>query len=159
MKKRPTTAPALQTAEPNIPCWNVEPKRNTKTMEDRARQKKLAAILAPLRAALERSASCHSQPEPSATAPVLPARSGTSSDLQRHARRPTQHGWTATWMDGQFQPSIRPTPSWAPPDVASATIPLMAPNRENTWSRCDTGRLQPEASSRINLLRIGRCAA
>jgi hypothetical protein len=71
MKKHPTAAPALPTAAPNIPCWNVKPKRNTKTIEGRARQKKMAAILTPLRAALERSASCHCQPKPSVTAPVL----------------------------------------------------------------------------------------
>jgi hypothetical protein len=38
----------------------MKPKRNTKKMEDRARQKKLAAILAPLKIALlERSGRAH----------------------------------------------------------------------------------------------------
>ena len=52
MRKNPTAIPALPTAAANIPA--MKPKRNTKKMEDRARQKKLAAILAPLKAALER---------------------------------------------------------------------------------------------------------
>jgi hypothetical protein len=53
MKKHPTAAPALPVAQPNIPCWtSMKPKRNTTKTEDRARQRKMAAILAPLRAAL-----------------------------------------------------------------------------------------------------------
>lgn len=52
--KNQKAAPALPTAAPNIPC--MKPKRSTKKMEDRARQKKLVAILAPLRLALEESA-------------------------------------------------------------------------------------------------------
>ena len=58
MRKRSTAAPALPTAAPNIPCMKA--KRNTKKMEDRVRQKKLAAILAPLKIALlERSGRAH----------------------------------------------------------------------------------------------------
>jgi len=56
MRKHATTAPTLPTAEPRIPCWTVKPKRNTAKMADRARQKRLAANLDPLRSALEKAA-------------------------------------------------------------------------------------------------------
>ena len=57
MRKHATTAPAMQTAEAQIPYWTVKPnKRNTAKMPDRARQKRLAAILDPLRTALEKAA-------------------------------------------------------------------------------------------------------
>ena len=52
--KNQTAAPALQTALPRIPCFDVKPKRNSKKIQGRAPQKRMAAILAPLRAALER---------------------------------------------------------------------------------------------------------
>jgi hypothetical protein len=54
MKAPPTAAPALPTAAPNIPC--IMPKRNTKKMEDRAKQQQMRVLLAPLRAALKRAA-------------------------------------------------------------------------------------------------------
>jgi hypothetical protein len=56
MSKRSTAAPALPTAAPNIPCWNLKPKRNTAKLEARERQKKMRVLFAPLRAALERAA-------------------------------------------------------------------------------------------------------
>jgi hypothetical protein len=52
--KNQTAAPALQTAAPRIPCFDVKPKRNSKKIQDRARQKRMAAILAPLKMVLKR---------------------------------------------------------------------------------------------------------
>jgi len=54
MKQNPTAAPALPTAAPRIPCFSVRPKRNSKKTEDRARQKRMAAILSPLKMVLKR---------------------------------------------------------------------------------------------------------
>jgi hypothetical protein len=59
MRKRSTANPALPTAAANIPCA-MKPKRNTSKIEDRARQKRMAATLAPLKIALlERSGRAH----------------------------------------------------------------------------------------------------
>jgi hypothetical protein len=56
-KRTLAAAPVLPTAAPNIPYWTVKPnKRNTAKMADRARQKRLAANLDPLRSALEKAA-------------------------------------------------------------------------------------------------------
>ena len=55
MKKNPTAKPALPTAEPDIPCA-MKPRRNTAKIEDRAKQKRLRKLFAPLRSALDRAA-------------------------------------------------------------------------------------------------------
>jgi hypothetical protein len=62
----------------------MKPKHASSKIEDRKKQKRMQEILAPLRAALERSASCYSQPEPSATSTPVLAGNGTTSDFQRH---------------------------------------------------------------------------
>ena len=54
MSKRSAAAPALPTAEPNIPSTKAKP--NTAKREARERQKKMRVLLAPLRAAVERVA-------------------------------------------------------------------------------------------------------
>lgn len=52
--KRPIAdEPDLRTAAPKIPCWTARPKANTKTIRDKERQKRLRALLAPLKAILE----------------------------------------------------------------------------------------------------------
>ena len=51
MRDQTTTAPALPTAAPNIPCMKAKPK--SVKIEDRAKQKRLRKGFAPLRFVLE----------------------------------------------------------------------------------------------------------
>jgi hypothetical protein len=53
--KNQKAAPALPTAAPNIPCMKAKP--NTAKIQDRAKQKRLRKMFAPLRFALERTST------------------------------------------------------------------------------------------------------
>jgi hypothetical protein len=82
MKTPPSKLP---TPKPRIP-QSVE--RNTKKIEDLEERRLLLQVIEEARAFCKpehtNASSSHPQRKPSATATAIPARSGTSSDFQRH---------------------------------------------------------------------------